>query len=114
MSTTTVIDRPVVVCDADLGLGPDVRLTRRGRLLVFVLAFVVLVAVGVAFASGSVATSEPEATETVVVEPGQTLWEIASTVSDGRDVRDTMEHLVDLNGLDSVVLDAGQSLEVPA
>ena len=93
---------------------PDYRLTRRGRLVVFVLAFLALVAIGLACAGGSMATGEREATETVVVEPGQTLWEIASSASEGRDVRDMMDHLVDLNGLDSVALDAGQRLEVPA
>ncbi|MDO9457263.1 hypothetical protein [Nocardioides sp.] len=93
---------------------PDYRLTRRGRLVVFVLAFTTLIAMAVLLADGSVATNEAGATETVVVEPGQTLWEIASDVSEGRDVRDMMNHLVDLNSLDSVVLGAGQSLEVPA
>ncbi len=92
---------------------PVYRLTRRGRLVVFLLAFVALVAIGVAFAGGSMATAEPEATETVVVEPGQTLWDIASEASEGRDVRDMMDHLVDLNDLDSVVLGAGQQIAVP-
>lgn len=105
MSTTSVTARPPV--------GPAYRLTRRGRLVVFVLAFVALLAVGVALAGGSMATGEAEATETLVVEPGQTLWEIASDVSDGDDVRDTIDHLVDLNDLDTVTLDAGQRLEVP-
>jgi hypothetical protein len=105
MSTTSVTAGPSV--------GPVYRLTRRGRLVVFVLAFLVLAAIGVAFAGGSMATSEPEATETVVVEPGQTLWEIAAAASDGRDVRDMVDHLADLNDLDTVVLDAGQSLAVP-
>ena len=91
MSTMSVTPRPLA--------GPVYRLTRRGRLVVF--------------AGGSMATSEPEATETVVVEPGQTLWEIAADASDGRDVRDMVGHLVDLNHLDSVVVDAGQSLAVP-
>ncbi|MEO9323213.1 LysM peptidoglycan-binding domain-containing protein [Nocardioides sp. C4-1] len=93
---------------------PVYRLTRRGRLVVFVLAFLAVIAVGVALASGSMATSEAEQTTTIVVEPGQTLWSIASSVSDGDDVRDTLEHLVDLNGLDTKVLQAGQELEVPA
>ena len=105
MSTMSVTPRPLA--------GPVYRLTRRGRLVVFVLAFLVLAAIGVVFAGGSMATSEPEATETVVVEPGQTLWEIAADASDGRDVRDMVGHLVDLNHLDSVVLDAGQSIAVP-
>ena len=37
----------------------------------------------------------------------------AAAASDGRDVRDMVDHLVELNDLDSVVLDVGQSLAVP-
>ena len=93
---------------------PVYRLTRRGRVVVFLLAFLVLAAAALVLAGGSVATSEPEATETVVVAPGQTLWSIASEHSEGRDVRDAMDHLVDLNDLDTPVLAAGQRLVVPA
>lgn len=108
MSTTTT-----TVPTARLSAAPVYRLTRRGRLVVFLLAFAVVVAVGVAFAGGSMATGEPEATETVVVEPGQTLWEIASDLGGGDDTRAMVRHLVELNDLDSVVLDAGQTLAVP-
>ncbi len=103
MSTTTTIQAYV----------PLYRLTRRGRLVVFVLAFLAAVAIGVAFAGGSMATGDKEATETVVVAPGETLWEIASDMADDGDVRDTMSHISDLNQLDSVALAAGQRLEVP-
>jgi uncharacterized protein involved in exopolysaccharide biosynthesis len=105
MSSTTVLARPPV--------GPTYRLTRRGRLVVFALAFAALLVIGLALAGGSMATEEPEATQTVVVEPGQSLWSIAADASEGRDVRDMMDHLADLNELDSVALDAGQRLEVP-
>lgn len=93
---------------------PAYRLTRRGRVVVFLFAVLVLAAAALVLAGGSVATSEPEVTETVVVAPGQTLWSIAAEHSDGRDVRDTMDHLVDLNDLDTVALSAGQRLVVPA
>ncbi len=102
-----------ITATARLSDVPAYRLTRRGRLVVFLLAFLALVALALVFAGGSMATSEPESTETVVVAPGQTLWSIASDVSEGRDVRDMMDHLVDLNELDSVALGAGQRLEVP-
>jgi Tfp pilus assembly protein FimV len=92
---------------------PVYRLTGRGRLVVFLFALVALAALALAMAGGSFAGEEPEATQTVVVSPGQTLWSIASSASDGRDVRDMMSHLVTLNDLDSVALDAGQQLEVP-
>ncbi len=93
---------------------PVYRLTRRGRLVVVVLALLVLAAIGMVFAAGSVATSEAEVTETVVVAPGETLWSIASETAGDGDVREMMQHLVDLNGLDDVALAAGQRLEVPA
>lgn len=92
---------------------PTYRLSRRGRAVVFLLGFLVLLAIGIVFAGGSVATGEKETTTTIVVAPGQTLWDVASDVSEGGDVRDAMTHLVELNDLDSVVLDAGQRLEVP-
>ena len=92
---------------------PIYRLTRRGRLVVFALGFLVLVAIGVAFAGGSMATEEKEPTEVVVVAPGDTLWQLASDVADDGDVRDMMDHIVSLNDLDSVALAAGQRLEVP-
>ncbi|WP_340536804.1 LysM peptidoglycan-binding domain-containing protein [Nocardioides sp. GXZ039] len=93
---------------------PVYRLTRRGRLVLFALAFLVLLAIGVVFASNSMATAEPQATETVVVAPGETLWSIASDVAEGDDVREMMSYLVDLNDLPDVTLDAGQQLIVPA
>lgn len=92
---------------------PVYRLTRRGRLVVFLLAFVAMIVVAIALAGGSFAGEEPQATQTVVVNPGDTLWSIASDVSQGDDVRDTMDDLVALNDLDSVALDAGQQLEIP-
>ena len=68
---------------------------------------------GSAFAGGSMATGDKEATETVVVCAGRDLVEIASGVADDGDVRDMMSHISDLNQLDSVALAAGQRLEVP-
>ena len=93
---------------------PDYRLTRRGRLVVLLAGLFVLMAVGVAFAGISLAAEEPEVTETIVVSPGDTLWGLASELSDGGDVRSMMRHIEQLNSLDSVSLDAGQRLRVPA
>ena len=54
------------------GYVPHYRLTRRGRLVVLVVGLLVALAVGVVFASGSVATGENERTRVHVVEPGDT------------------------------------------
>lgn len=92
---------------------PDYRLTRRGRLAVLLTGLFVLLAIGVAFAGVSLASGEPAATETIVVAPGDTLWDIASAIDDDGDVRSMMRHIEELNSLDSVALDAGQRLSVP-
>jgi len=54
------------------------------------------------------------ATRVVTVEPGQTLWDIASASTPaGGDVRSTMAHLESLNHLDSAGLQIGQRLRIP-
>lgn len=94
----------------------QLRLTRRGRLVVFLTALTIVLLAGVFLGAGSVATEEagtPEPTRIVMVEPGDTLWGIAAEASQGGDVRDTMHEIERLNALDSVALDAGQKLRVP-
>lgn len=94
--------------------GP-VRLTRRGRLVVFGVMLAVVFAVALALSGSSTATHEsgPEVrTERIVVQPGQTLWAIAQEYGDG-DLRETVDELERLNALDSTMLQAGQELFVP-
>lgn len=94
----------------------SVRLTRRGRLVVLALALLAVLAVGVLLASGSVATGEPgtaEPTEIVVVGAGDTLWDIASDLSDDGDVRAMIDRIEKLNALDSGMVVVGQQLVVP-
>ena len=95
----------------------QLRLTRRGRLVVFVVGLLVAVAVAVAFAGGSVATAEkgtPAPTDTIVVGTGATLWDIAAARAEGGDVRDMMSTIQELNHLDGGLLVTGQQLRVPA
>jgi Tfp pilus assembly protein FimV len=95
-----------------------VRLTRRGRIVVVVAALLVAFAVGVfVTAAGSVATQRPgtpEPTRIIQVGSGDTLWDIASGLADGGDVRSMMDEIKQLNALDSSDLQAGQRLVVPA
>jgi LysM domain len=102
------------------GTGPGaLRLTRRGRLVFFVAALMVVLALSVMFGGGSVATSEKgeaSPTEVITVGQGDTLWAIASEIAGDtgeRDVRTVMAHIEDLNGLDSTMLQAGQQLRIP-
>ena len=93
-----------------------VRLTRRGRLTVFVLALVAVLAVGIVLAQGSVATGEkgsPAPTRVVMVGSGDTLWDIAAGLAEDGDVRGVMQQIEDLNALESGSLAAGQKLRVP-
>jgi hypothetical protein len=93
-----------------------VRLTRRGRLVVFVLALVVVLSVGILLASGSVATGErgtPEPTRVVMVGTGDTLWAIAAEVAADGDIRGMVDRIEELNALESGMLTAGQKLRVP-
>jgi Tfp pilus assembly protein FimV len=110
-----VIETPTVVTRATPG-EPTLRLTRRGRVVVAILAMVG--ATYVTFASqqavaGSGADAVPVATRTVVA--GETLWEIAGEYAEpGQDVREVVDHLMDLNALEGGSLRAGQELLVPA
>jgi hypothetical protein len=90
----------------------SVRLTRRGRLVVFGVSLAATIGLGLVAATGSLADDQPEPTRVVTVQPGQTLWDIASGVSRG-DVRSTMAHLEAINHLDSTTLQVGQHLRVP-
>lgn len=100
----------------------SVRLTRRGRLvrsvLLGVLALALLV-VGVARLTAAPARAGAEQTvpvsvAEVVVEQGDSLWVIAERVAPGRDPRDVIHELRELNGLSSNLLQPGQVLLVPS
>lgn len=97
----------------------QVRLTRRGRVVVFLLAFAFVAALAVAIAAGSAASREDggaPAVDVVTVAPGETLWDIASDVAaaNGGDVRGAMGDIQDLNTLDGSLVYAGQQLRIPA
>ena len=96
---------------------PQVRLTRRGRLVVFLGTLMLVLLLGIVWGSGSVATEQagtPEPTRVVMVGPGDTLYDLAAeaTPADG-DVAAMVERIQRLNALDSGMLVAGQELRVP-
>ncbi len=94
------------------------RLTRRGRLVVFLLALGVLLSAGLWLAQASMADGDatPEPTRVVVVAPGETLWglaqETAAATGEG-DAASLVTEIQELNDLDAGVLQAGQELRVP-
>jgi ABC-type transporter Mla subunit MlaD len=111
MSTMTLTPSPTIRLRA-----PQVRLTRRGRLVVFAGALLLVLALGVLWGSGSVATGQPgtaDPTLVVQVEAGDTLYDIAARVTTDGDVAAMVEQIEDLNRLDTSVVYAGQKLRVP-
>jgi Tfp pilus assembly protein FimV len=96
------------------------RLTVRGRRMLAVLAALpAVVALSVAIVSGGGALASrdagpADAFTTVTVSSGESLWSIAQTVAPEADPRDVVDAIVRLNALDSVTVQAGQSLAIPA
>lgn len=100
------------------------RLTRRGRLLLFgmpVFALLTALAVGMFFLAGALVNqaqaSSSEAlgvsAEEVQVGAGDTLWDVASQVDSDQDIRELIGQIAELNGLESSELQPGQTLYVP-
>lgn len=82
-----------------------------------VIAVVALCAVLFIRSEASASNAEPlfaEDTQMVIVEEGQSLWEIAREVAGGEDVRDVLTTIVDMNGLDSSTVHPGQRILVPS
>ena len=95
-----------------------VRLTRRARRLVFVLALFGAVLLGSVLGSLLSGGGDGEAlhlagVSSVVVEPGDTLWSIAESVAGGDDVRAVVDRIQELNGLEGSGLVPGQVLHLP-
>ena len=94
---------------------PPLRLTRRGR--VVVLAFFVLMA---SLASAILLTTASRAegrasgpAPSVVVQPDDTLWSIATRTAPDRDPYAAMAEIKKINGIEGYVVHAGQRLELP-
>jgi len=97
------------------------RLTRRGRLvlrlggvllLALCVSVLVLVLSGTADAMPERAAIRPATLR--VVLPGETLWGIATDVAPRQDPRETISTILELSGLTSPQVRAGQRLWVPS
>ena len=114
--TTTAPRRPNLrVVSPTAPASAHLRLTRRGRMVVTVLAL------GLALAAGSVAQRAAAGTPDRAMEvtahtvaAGETLWRIAAGITEpGEDVREAVDQLMELNGLADSALQVGQQLVVP-
>ncbi|MGJ9414122.1 LysM peptidoglycan-binding domain-containing protein [Aeromicrobium sp. CF4.19] len=96
---------------------PELRLTRRGRLVVLLAALVALVLLAVAFGPSVTATGERgdvPATTVVTVQPGETLWQIAGDANPAGDPRETVDDIMRMNSLSGAgELQMGRELAVP-
>ncbi len=94
------------------------RLTRRGRVALGVLSTVFLLLV-VLFSgrlsadAGTSMSDQGRATGVVVVQAGESLWQIAQAIAPQADPRETVTLLRELNGLGEAAVVPGQSIIVP-
>lgn len=100
---------------SEKGRPAALRLTRRGRVVLLLLALVI--ALGGTFAATSADAGGPVSAPVVeryVVAEGDTLWAIASGLAHpGEDVRDVVREIELLNRLPSAGLIAGQQIVLP-
>lgn len=95
----------------------QVRLTRRGKLVVLALAVAVIGILAIMFGPSSTASGEsgtaPETTQ-VRVMPGHTLWQIAADANPNGDIRATVDDIIRLNALPNAsALQMGSEIAVP-
>jgi LysM domain len=99
----------------------SLRLTMRGRIVVAVAA-ALLVSLLSLLATGAAAQATGHAEPArvadrnltqVVVRPGQSLWSVAENADPNADPQSVMQQIIELNGLTSDVIQAGQELWVP-
>ena len=96
-------------------------LNRRGRLARFlvVLSLAVVLLAGFAFKAGAgdvvsnSGLSESSSYVVLTVGSGDSIWSIARTVADGRDVRSVVDEIVTANSLLNGDVVAGQKIRVP-
>ena len=99
---------------------PDLHLTRRGRIVLAVVAAVLAGLLGFATASGTPAASQDAPPGTaghsmtrIVVQPGQTLWSIAMRADPQADPRLVVQRIMAANALTDGSITPGQRLLVP-
>jgi nucleoid-associated protein YgaU len=106
--------RPIRPASASAGL----RLTRRGRVVLGVVSTVFLLLV-VLFSgrlsadAGTSLSDQGRATGVVVVQAGESLWQIAQAIAPQADPRETVTLIRELNGLGEAAVMPGQSIVVP-
>ncbi len=92
------------------------RLTRRGRVAVLLAALLTVAVLVVALGSSTIAAGDagdPVPTQTVTVQPGDTLWKLATDANPNGDLRQTVDDIMRLNSLPTAHLPMGSEVAVP-
>jgi LysM repeat protein len=92
---------------------PPIRLTRRGRIVLFCFLLVVAGGLITLVSAPGQAADQPGPAPVVIVQPGDTLWGIATRHSGVRGRDATIEEIRRLNHLDGYSVDSGQRLILP-
>lgn len=119
--TSPVLSTPAHATRAVAATATRLRLTTRGRRVLATLAALpAIVALSIAIVGGGSALASRDAGAatgsftTITVSSGDSLWTIAQEVAPYDDPRDVVDAIVRLNALESVTVQAGQSLAIPA
>lgn len=93
--------------------GP-VRLTKRGRRVVAILVFLpIALFFWLSSSHGVSAADTNPTTKTIVVEPGQSLWDVAVAATPSSDPRKTVFEIKKINHLSNSDVYPGQALVIP-
>jgi len=96
---------------------PPITLTSRGRLVIgLVLTFFALLAwIVLGGGTADASTDQPRpVSQLVVVQPGESLWSIATDIAPDQDPRAVIMRIREINDLGTQHVHPGQSLAVPA
>jgi len=113
----------IAIADIQRPTAPAVRtrlrLTRRGRFVITTLAAIpLLLVVALAVLNGGQAsagnTQGNVHFDTVTIQPGETLWQLAEETAPNADPRDFVQDVISLNALDGAGLQAGEQIAIPA
>ena len=104
---------PRLAVSAPRGL-QGMRLTRRGRIVVWTLGLILAIVVTLLGARAG-ADGSPQAIEVGrhAVASGETVWSLAVGLNSGQDVRDVVAEILTLNGRTSPSLYAGEIILLP-
>ena len=97
-----------------------IRINRRGwaglvGIPVFALTIVATFIIGAMLSTAQASSQDPAGVQTVdvTVIPGDSLWELASEYAQGYETTEAVNHIIELNALDSHDIQAGDTLQIP-